>query len=111
MTRHINDHMPVGASVTMSEGQIARIEAVIGEALEPVRHLVTAFVEKESAGAAPAALSSEQFSELKALLQPGFELSSLMLEDYKAQRAAPLHAPAKAPEPAPDADVADSSQD
>jgi hypothetical protein len=41
---------------------------------------------QHDASAAPAALSDEQFSELKALLQPGFELATLMLEDYKRQR-------------------------
>lgn len=38
------------------------------------------------------ALSTEQFEELKALLQPGFELAKLMLADYTAQRAAALEA-------------------
>lgn len=40
-------------------------------------------------------LADDQFAELKALLQPGFELSTLMLADYKAQREANR-------EPAPD---------
>lgn len=35
------------------------------------------------------ALTDEQFAELKALLQPGFEFSTLMLAEYKAARAAP----------------------
>lgn len=38
--------------------------------------------------AAIPAMSDEQFDRLVALLQPGFELSTLMLADYKAQRAA-----------------------
>lgn len=32
----------------------------------------------------PAALSDEQFAELKELLRPGYELSSMMLAQYKA---------------------------
>lgn len=32
-------------------------------------------------------LADDQMQELKQLLQPGFELSTLMLADYKAQRA------------------------
>ena len=43
---------------------------------------------------APAALSDEQFAELKALLQPGFELSTLMLAEYKMAHQQPADAPA-----------------
>lgn len=37
---------------------------------------------------APAVLSDEQFEEIRRLLLPGFELSSMMLADYKAKLAA-----------------------
>ena len=43
-----------------------------------------------------AALSDEQFAELKKLLHPGYELSSLMLADYKAKIAAAADAARKA---------------
>jgi hypothetical protein len=39
------------------------------------------------APAKDAALSDEQFDKLVALLQPGYELSSLMLADYKMRAA------------------------
>ena len=35
----------------------------------------------------PAVLSDAQFEKLVALLQPGYELSTLMLADYKARMA------------------------
>lgn len=58
---------------------------------------------KDHAGGRPqlAAMSDEQFAELKALLQPGFELSTLMLADYKASHAPPPPNPSPVPAPAP----------
>lgn len=35
-----------------------------------------------------AVLSDEQFAELKRLLEPGYEMATLMLADYKAHREA-----------------------
>lgn len=91
MTRHINDHVPMGASVAISGEDIRRIEGAILDALEPVREIANALAAKDGEQPAPVAvLSAEQFDELKALLQPGFELSKLMLADYTAQRAAAL---------------------
>lgn len=59
----------------------------------------------------PAAMSDEQFAELKALLAPGFELSTLMLADYKAQRHA-MRDPDPEVEPkAPKADADSSSSE
>ena len=46
------------------------------------------FEKDQPASNVAAVLSDEQFAELKALLQPGFELSSLMLAEYKAKMAA-----------------------
>lgn len=43
----------------------------------------------------PAVLSDNQFQELKTLLQPGFELSTLMLAEYRRS-----HEPARVHEPA-----------
>ena len=45
------------------------------------------------------ALSDDQFAELKALLQPGFELSTLMLAEYKAKMEAAREPAAKKPAP------------
>lgn len=42
---------------------------------------------------APAALSDEQFAELKELLRPGYELSKLMLADYMERATAPPSPP------------------
>lgn len=52
-------------------------------------------------GSSDAAMSDDQFTELKALLQPGYELSTLMLADYKASHAPPPPNPSPVPAPAP----------
>lgn len=43
---------------------------------------------QHEAAAAPASLSDEQFARLEELLLPGYELSKLLLAQYKTQAAA-----------------------
>lgn len=86
MPRHINDHTPVGASVSLSSDHLASLAGIIEDLFTPLRDVAQEMLAKKSEASAPAVLSAEQFDELKALLQPGYELSTLMLEDYKRQR-------------------------
>lgn len=86
MSRHINDHVPVGAAVALSSEQLASIESTIEGLLGPMCEGVADLLSRP-AGPAPVAIADEQFKELKDLLQPGFELATLMLADYKVQRA------------------------
>lgn len=98
MPRHINDHMPTGATVAISADHL---EEMFG----PIRDAAKRSLDAPLAApvAAPAGLSPEQFAELKELLAPGHELASQMLVDYKAQRLAKLEpSPMKGkPEPKP----------
>ena len=93
MPRHVNDHVPVGASVSLSEGQLQHIVSIVLEALAPVQQIGADIAEIKTASVAKdengrqSVLSDAQFAELKSLLAPGHELATLMLEDYKAQRA------------------------
>lgn len=71
------DHMPIpiGSAVMMTQAQVDEIKAM-------VERIVTRL---EQPPAPAQSLTDAQFDELKRLLQPGFELSTLMLADYKAQ--------------------------
>jgi hypothetical protein len=72
----INDHVPVpvGTAIMMTSDQLDDIKAFLSD------------MHDKQLEQPPAVLSVDQFDELKKLLQPGYELSALMLADYKAQR-------------------------
>jgi hypothetical protein len=95
MPRHINDHEPVDVNnaVVITDAHLQELKAFLTDL-------------HDSDKAAPqAVLSDNQFMELKALLQPGFELSTLMLDDYKRQRNSPLQRPQPGYEVMSDADL------
>lgn len=73
---HINQHDPVGVenATIMTEAQMSDLKTFIAHVAEK--------------RVAPAVLSEDQFGKLIATLQPGFELSSLMLADYRRANAA-----------------------
>lgn len=80
---HINQHDPVGVenATIMTEAQMSDLKTFIAHVAEK--------------RVAPAVLSEDQFGKLIATLQPGFELSSLMLADYRrANAATPKQEPA-----------------
>ena len=72
----INDHqpVPVGTAIMMTTDQIDEIKAYLGD------------LHAKQIAQPPAVLSPDQFDELKKLLEPGYQLSKLMLTDYTAQR-------------------------
>lgn len=73
----LNDHQPVPVEnpIIMTAAQFNDLQDFLAD-----------LVEKNQQPAKT--LSDEQFAELQKLLQPGYELSTLMLNDYKAQRMA-----------------------
>lgn len=75
MARHVNDHEPVAvaSAIVMTQAH-----------LDDLKAFLTDLVARDHM--APAVLSDNQFEKLIAMLQPGFELSTAMLADYKRQR-------------------------
>ena len=75
MALHQNDHIPVPvhSAIVMTAEQFNDLQAFLAD------------LHGKSAQQSAAGLSEEQFAEMRRLLQPGFELSALMLADYKAQ--------------------------
>ena len=78
MPPHINDHIPVpvNSAIIMTSEQFNDLQAFLAE--------LHAKREQQPTNA----LNDEQFADLRKLLQPGAELSALLLADYKAQHAA-----------------------
>ncbi len=77
MATHVNDHIPVpvNSAIIMTSEQFNDLQAFLAE------------LHGRNAQHPNAGLSEEQFAEMRRLLQPGFELSALMLADYRAQRS------------------------
>ena len=77
MPTHVNDHIPVpvNSAIIMTSEQFNDLQAFLAD--------LHAKREQQPANA----LNDEQFADLRKLLQPGAELSALMLADYKAQRS------------------------
>ena len=77
MPPHVNDHIPVpvNSAIIMTSEQFNDLQAFLAE--------LHAKRDQQPANA----LNDEQFADLRKLLQPGAELSALMLADYKAQRS------------------------
>ena len=78
MPPHVNDHIPVpvNSAIIMTSEQFNDLQAFLDD------------LHGKNEQQPTAGLSEEQFAEMRRLLQPGFELSALMLADYKAQHAA-----------------------
>jgi hypothetical protein len=74
MVHKLNDSQPVDihTAVAITDTQMSELKSFLTD-------LHTAHTKL-----APAVLSDNQFEKLTALLQPGYELSSLMLADHKA---------------------------
>src|ERR1039458_6073115 len=77
MPPHLDDHIPVPVTnaVVLTAAQFNDLQAFLAE--------LHAKRDQQPANA----LNDEQFADLRKLLQPGAELSALMLADYKAQHA------------------------
>lgn len=75
----LNDHQPVPVSsgVIITDAHMAELKDFLADLHDTSQKLP------------PAVLSDNQFEKLVAMLQPGFELSTLMLADYKRLHAAP----------------------
>lgn len=83
MVSRLNDHLPVpvGSAILMTQEQVDDIR-------KPIEQIAARLDQPATPG-----MTDAQFGEIKRLLEPGFELSTLMLADYKAQRGAPLASP------------------
>lgn len=88
-----NDHVPVpvGTAILMTQAQIDDIKSFLTD------------LHNSEKDRPAAVLSDAQFQELKKLLQPGYELSSAMLDDYNRQRSQPLAVSPAAPPAQPPA--------
>ena len=77
MPPHVNDHIPVpvNSAIVMTSEQFNDLQAFLAD-------LHGKNTQQPTAG-----LSDEQFAEMRRLLQPGFELSTMMLADYRSQRS------------------------
>ena len=77
MPPHLDDHIPVPVTnaVVLTAAQFNDLQAFLADLHDKI-------AQQPAAG-----LNDEQFADLRKLLLPGFELSALMLADYKAQHA------------------------
>ena len=71
----INDHqpVPVGTATMITTAQMDELKSFLSE------------LHAKQLEQPPAVLSEAQFTELTRLLQPGYDLSTAMLADYKRQ--------------------------
>ena len=78
MPPHVNDHIPVpvNSAIIMTSEQFNDLQAFLAD-----------LHGKSQQQPANPPMNDEQFADLRKMLLPGFELSTLMLADYRAQRA------------------------